>query len=72
MLLRIVANAYLLAFDNTGGVVTGVAVNNASAQAATVPVIIRNESGAQVDLGPSAWPEWTQCVRDVHAVPGDC
>lgn len=46
-----VANAYLLAFDNTGGVVTGVAVNNASAQAATVPVIIRNESGAQVDSG---------------------
>src|SRR5204863_6252623 len=46
-----VANAYLLAFDNTGGVVTGVAVNNASAQAATVPVIIRNESGGQIDTG---------------------
>jgi hypothetical protein len=45
------ANAYLLAFDNTAGVVTGVAVNNASAQAATVPVIIRNESGAQIDSG---------------------
>jgi hypothetical protein len=45
------ANAYLLAFDNTGGVVTGVAVNNASTQAATVPVIIRDESGAQIGTG---------------------
>jgi hypothetical protein len=45
------ANAYLLAFDNTAGIVTGVAVNNASAQAATVPVIIRNETGAQIDSG---------------------
>ena len=45
------AAAYLLAFDNTAGVATGVAVNNASAQAATVPVIIRDESGAQIGSG---------------------
>jgi len=45
------ANAYLLAFDNTGGVVTGVAVNNASPQAATVPVIIRDENGTLIGSG---------------------
>ena len=45
------ANAYLLAFDNTAGVTTGVAVNNASAQAATVPFIIRDESGSQINSG---------------------
>jgi hypothetical protein len=45
------ANAYLLAFDNTGGVATGVAVNSVSAQTANVGVIIRNEAGAQIGTG---------------------
>jgi len=39
------ASSYLLAFDNTGGVGLGVAVENISAQAATIPVVIRDESG---------------------------
>lgn len=42
------ANAFLLAFDNTGGIVTGVAVSNASPQPVTTPVTIRNQSGVQV------------------------
>lgn len=42
------ANAYVLAFDNTAGIVTGVAVSNASGQRLTIPVAIRNESGAVV------------------------
>jgi len=42
------ANAYLLAFDNTGGTFTGVAVNSVSAQAVNVPVIVRDDTGAQI------------------------
>jgi hypothetical protein len=40
------ASSYLLAYDNTGGVVLGVAVENISAQNAVIPVIIRNDAGA--------------------------
>jgi hypothetical protein len=42
------ANAFLVAFDNTAGTATGVAINNASSQAASVPVIIRDDTGAQI------------------------
>ncbi|HSR06056.1 MAG TPA: putative Ig domain-containing protein, partial [Bryobacteraceae bacterium] len=39
------AGGYLLAFDNTAGTATGVAVNNASAQVVGVPVVIRDDAG---------------------------
>ncbi len=39
------ASSYLLAFDNTNGLVLGVAVANVSAQAAIIPVIIRDDAG---------------------------
>jgi hypothetical protein len=42
------ASSYLLAFDNTAGVVLGVAVENVSSQAATIPVVIRDDSGALI------------------------
>ncbi len=42
------AESYLLAFDNTNGTATGVAVSTVSSQAITVPVIIRDDAGAQV------------------------
>jgi hypothetical protein len=42
------ANSYVLAFDNTGGTVTGVALNLISAQGASVPVVIRNDAGVQI------------------------
>jgi len=42
------AGSYLLAFDNTGGVVLGVAVENVSAQAAKIPVVIRDETGTVI------------------------
>ena len=42
------ATSYLLAFDNTHGLVLGVAVVNVTAQAAVIPVIIRDENGAHV------------------------
>src|SRR5262249_23051941 len=39
------AGSYVLAFDNTAGFVTGVAVANTSAQSAFIAVIIRDENG---------------------------
>lgn len=45
------ANSYLLAFDNTGQLVTGVAIANLAANAANVHVLIRNDSGQQIGTG---------------------
>src|ERR1019366_448261 len=42
------ASSYLLVFDNTAGVVLGVAVTNVSAQAARIPVVIRDDSGTVI------------------------
>ena len=42
------ANAYLLAFDNTAGTATGVAVNSVSAQPVDVPVVIRDDTGTLI------------------------
>jgi hypothetical protein len=42
------ANSYLLAFDNTGGVVLGVALENVSAQAAEIAVVICDDTGAEI------------------------
>jgi len=39
------ANSYLLPFDNTNGLVLGVALENVSAQDAVIPVIVRDDSG---------------------------
>ncbi len=48
------ASSYVLPFDNTGGIATGVAVSNTSWQVVSVPVIIRDDTGAQI--GTSAIP----------------
>jgi hypothetical protein len=48
------ASSYILAFDNTAGITTGVAVSTSSTQPVSVPVIIRDDSGAQI--GSSAIP----------------
>ena len=42
------ASSYLLAFDNTDGVVLGVAVANLSAQDVNIPVVIRDDTGAVI------------------------
>ena len=42
------ASSYILAFDNTGGVVLGVAIENVSAQNAIIPVVIRDDTGAVI------------------------
>jgi hypothetical protein len=42
------ANTYLLAFDNTNGYSTGIAVSNTSSQTANVQVTVRNGAGATI------------------------
>jgi hypothetical protein len=44
------APAYVLAFDNTAGTATGVAINNvsASSQPVNIPVVIRDDQGNQL------------------------
>jgi hypothetical protein len=39
-------SAYVLAYDNTNGLATGLALANISTQAASVPVVVRDETGA--------------------------
>jgi Putative Ig domain len=48
------AGSYILAYDNTGGVVLGVAVANVSSQPGTVGVILRDDTGAQIGTGSLA------------------
>jgi hypothetical protein len=42
------AAGYLLAFDNTNNISTGVAVANVASQAAIIPVILRDDTGASI------------------------
>ena len=56
------ANAYLLAIDNTAGVTTGVAVNNASAQAAPCRSSFATKAGADQFGVHRLGREWTQCI----------
>jgi hypothetical protein len=42
------ANAYILAFDSTNQIATGVAINAVSTQAVSIPVVIRDETGMQI------------------------
>jgi hypothetical protein len=45
------ASSYIMAFDNTAGTATGVAVSSSALQAVSVPVTIRDDSGAQIGSG---------------------
>jgi len=42
------ANAYILAFDNTGDISTGVAINSVATQVVNVPVTVRDATGARI------------------------
>lgn len=51
------ATGYVLAFDNTNGLTTGMALANISNQSVKVPMIVRDDTGAQlgtatIDLAP--------------------
>ena len=48
------ASSYLLAFDNTNGLVLGVAVENVSLQNAVIPVVIRDDTGAVISAPGAA------------------
>ncbi len=43
-----IASGYLIAFDNTSGTATGIAVNSIAAQDINVPVIVRDDAGNQI------------------------
>ncbi len=45
------ANSYLIAFDNTNGTATGIALSVSSTQAVNVPYVIRDDMGAQIGAG---------------------
>jgi hypothetical protein len=40
---------YIIAFDNTNGTATGVALNAVSAQQVNVPVVVRDETGVKIE-----------------------
>lgn len=42
------ANAYILAFDNTGDISTGIAINSVATQVVNIPVTVRDSMGAQI------------------------
>jgi hypothetical protein len=42
------ANAYILAFDNTGDISTGVAINSVATQVVNIPVTVRDTAGTQI------------------------
>ncbi len=50
------ARSYLVAFDNTGGIVTGIAVANLANAAASIPIVIRDDKGAQIGTGSISLP----------------
>jgi hypothetical protein len=45
------AGAYMVAFDNTDSLVTGLALSSLSAQATSIPVTLRDDTGAQIGTG---------------------
>ena len=50
------AASYLLAFDNTGALSTGLAVANLATSAANIGVVIRDDTGAQIGTGTVSLP----------------
>ena len=50
------ASSYVLAFDNTNGLATGLAIANIAAQAADVSVVLRDDTGAQIGTGSISLP----------------
>jgi hypothetical protein len=50
------APSYVLAFDNTGSLGTGLAIANVAAQAASASVVIRDDTGAQIGTGSISLP----------------
>jgi hypothetical protein len=52
------AGSYLLAFDNTGQLATGLAIANLAASGASAGVVIRDDTGAQIGTGTITLPAY--------------
>jgi hypothetical protein len=69
------AGAYFLAFDNTGGTATGVALSNASPLPANVGVVLRDDTGTQIgsdiiSLAPNGSISFTLVINRYPATAG--
>ena len=65
------AASYLLAFDNTGVLATGLAIANLVNQNADIPVIVRNSSGIQIgsfNLALLAMGHTSFMLKDVYPI----
>ncbi len=69
------ANAYVLAFDNTDGTATGIAVNSVStAPQVSIPVVVRDETGNQIatdtiTMAPNGHVAFTLGIDKFQNVP---
>ena len=50
------ASSYILPFDNTNGVAAGVAITSAASAPSSIPVLIRDTTGARIGVGILAVP----------------
>jgi hypothetical protein len=69
------ANAYLLAFDNTGDISTGVAINSVATQVVNIPVTVRDATGTQlatdtITLAPNGHLSFTLASDKYPATAG--
>ena len=69
------ANAYLLAFDNTSDISTGVAINSVATQAVNIPVTVRDATGTQlatdtITLAPNGHLSFTLASDKYPATAG--
>ena len=68
------AQAYIIAFDNTNGTATGIAVNAVSSQPVSIPVTIRNDAGTAlfndtITLAPNGHYAFTLGVDRYQNIP---
>ena len=69
------ASAYVLAFDNTNGTATGIAVNSVStAIQVNIPVVVRDETGNQIatdtiTMAPNGHSAFTLGIDKFQNVP---
>ena len=69
------ANAYILAFDNTGDISTGIAINSVATQVVNIPVTVRDVTGAQIatdtiTLNPNGHLSFTLATDKYPATAG--
>ena len=68
------ASGYIIAFDNTGGTATGIAVNAVSKAQVNIPVTVRDDTGAQIatdtlSLAANGHLAFTLASRNIRPPP---